>query len=74
MALDSWARKCIKEGGVKGVADELQLARYMGQQERRERFEALMTRLRAEDVAHWRDDCRTALAEVAERRNQPAAS
>jgi trehalose 6-phosphate synthase len=59
---------------IKGVADALQIARYMSQQERRERFEALMTRLKAEDVAHWRDDFLTALAEVAERRNQPAAS
>jgi len=50
---------------VKGVADALQIARYMSLQERRERFEALMTGLKNEDVAHWRDAFLTTLAAAA---------
>ena len=46
---------------IKGVADALQIARYMSLQERRERFEALFARLTKEDVAHWRDSFLAAL-------------
>lgn len=58
---------------VKGVADALQIARYMSLQERRERFEALMAGLKDEDVAHWRDAFLTTLAAVA-RTQRPAVS
>ncbi|MEQ8283524.1 MAG: alpha,alpha-trehalose-phosphate synthase (UDP-forming) [Parvibaculum sp.] len=57
---------------TKEVADALQIARYMSLQERRERFEALMVRLKTEDVARWRDDFLSTLAAV--RRRVPAAS
>jgi trehalose 6-phosphate synthase len=53
---------------IKGVADALQIARYMSLQERRERFEALMTRLRREDAAYWRDEFLVALAGVSNAR------
>lgn len=53
---------------IKGVADALQIARYMSLQERRERFEALMTRLKKEDVAHWRDEFLQALSSVSHER------
>lgn len=59
---------------IKGVADALQIARYMSLQERRERFEALMKRLKDEDVAHWRDEFLAALADVARRRTMSAVS
>ncbi|MDO9126218.1 MAG: alpha,alpha-trehalose-phosphate synthase (UDP-forming) [Parvibaculum sp.] len=59
---------------TKGVADALQIARYMSLQERRERFEALMKRLKAEDVAHWRDDFMSTLATVTRRRTISAVS
>ena len=53
---------------IKGVADALQMARYMSLQERRERFEALMTRLKKEDVAQWRDEFLEALSSVSRER------
>ena len=53
---------------IKGVADALQIARYMSLQERRERFEALMARLKREDVAHWRDEFLQALSSVSHER------
>lgn len=59
---------------IKGVADALQIARYMSLQERRERFEALMKRLKDEDVAHWRDEFLAALAAMARRRTISAVS
>ncbi|MEQ8268435.1 MAG: alpha,alpha-trehalose-phosphate synthase (UDP-forming) [Parvibaculum sp.] len=59
---------------IKGVADALQIARYMSLQERRERFEALMKKLKDEDVAHWRDEFLAELAAVARRRTISAVS
>jgi trehalose 6-phosphate synthase len=59
---------------TKEVADALQIARYMSLQERRERFEALMKGLRAEDVARWRDDFLLALANMPARPAVSAAS
>jgi trehalose 6-phosphate synthase len=59
---------------TKEVADALQIARYMSLQERRERFEALMKGLRAEDVARWRDDFLSALANMPARPAVSAAS
>lgn len=56
---------------IKGVADALQIARYMSLQERRERFDALMTRLKTQDVAQWRDDFLGELATIS--RAQPIA-
>lgn len=56
---------------IKGVADALQIARYMSLQERRERFDALMARLKKQDVAQWRDDFLGELAAIS--RAQPIA-
>ncbi|MBA4208437.1 MAG: trehalose-6-phosphate synthase [Parvibaculum sp.] len=49
---------------IKGVADALQVARYMKLEERRERHKALMARLVREDVANWRDEFLDMLAAV----------
>src|SRR5690606_40434350 len=56
---------------IKRAADALQIARYMSLQERRERFDALMTRLKTQDVAQWRDDFLGELATIS--RAQPIA-
>ena len=46
---------------IKGVADALQVARYMPIEERKDRFDDLMRGMKADDVAHWRDQFITAL-------------
>jgi trehalose 6-phosphate synthase len=53
------------------TANAMHLAREMRLQERRRRHEALMRRLRARDVARWRRDFLSALAEAPARRRGP---
>lgn len=59
---------------TKGVADALQIARYMSLQERRERFEVLFARLKKQDVAQWRDDFLGELAAIPQARPVVVAS
>jgi trehalose 6-phosphate synthase len=49
---------------VRAVADNLQRALTMGLEERKERYEAMMSVLRVHDIAHWREAFLTALGEA----------